>query len=76
MSDSEQQQQQPKRFERKPNREVFLSASKDGRFFIVKVVESWILPRNYPQKVLGLKSPDAPSADAEKPLGKSKKKRS
>jgi len=41
------------KFERKPNREIFLSMSKDGRFCIVKVVESWILPRNYVQVVLG-----------------------
>lgn len=80
MSDTEQQtkaqQPQQKRFERKPNREVFLSTSKDGRFFIVKVVESWILPRNYPQKVLSIPSGEATPAEPRESSGKPKKKRS
>lgn len=66
-------QAKPK-FERKPNREVFVSMSKDGRFCIVKVVESWILPRNYVQTVLGSSSSGAAVETSSPPASELKEK--
>lgn len=37
----------PKRFERKPILEMVPKLSHDGRFWIIKRVETWILPRKY-----------------------------
>lgn len=37
----------PKRFERKPNFDMVANLSRDGRFWIIKRVETWILPRKY-----------------------------
>lgn len=35
------------RFERKPNFEMATKLSRDGRYWIIKRVETWILPRKY-----------------------------
>ena len=62
------------KFERKPNREISLSMSKDGRFCIVKVVESWILPRKYVQVVLSDKGIEASLNEASAVPGETKTK--
>ncbi len=41
------QQTQIKQFERKPNFEFHSKLSKDGRFWIMERVETWIIPANY-----------------------------
>lgn len=41
------EQQQPKRYERKPNLDLRTKLSRDGRYWIVERVETWILPANY-----------------------------
>ena len=38
---------QNKRYERKPNFDMHAKLSRDGRFWIIKRVETWILPRKY-----------------------------
>ena len=38
---------QNKRFERKPNFEMHTKLSRDGRYWIIKRVETWVLPRRY-----------------------------
>ena len=37
----------PKRYERKPNFDMAASLSRDGRYWIIKRTETWILPRRY-----------------------------
>jgi hypothetical protein len=39
--------EKPKRFERKPNFDMQAKLSHDGRYWIIKRVETWILPRRY-----------------------------
>ena len=39
--------EQPKRFERKPNFDMQAKLSRDGRYWILKRIETWILPRKY-----------------------------
>lgn len=64
------------KFERKPNREIFLSMSKDNRYCIVKIVESWVLPRNYVHVVLReqsdqtITSENTPTSEQPKAKGK------
>ena len=36
-----------KRYERKPNFDMRAKLSRDGRFWILERVETWILPANY-----------------------------
>ena len=36
-----------RRFERKPNFDMVAKLSRDGRYWIIKRVETWILPRKY-----------------------------
>jgi hypothetical protein len=43
----ENNEQQPKRYERKPNLDMRAKLSRDGRFWIIERVETWILPANY-----------------------------
>lgn len=38
---------QKRKFERKPNFDMVAKLSRDGRFWIIKRVETWILPRKY-----------------------------
>lgn len=38
---------QIKRFERKPNFDMRAKLSRDGRYWIIERVETWILPANY-----------------------------
>jgi hypothetical protein len=38
---------QNKRYERKPNFDMVAKLSRDGRFWIIKRIETWILPRKY-----------------------------
>ncbi len=36
-----------KRYERKPNYDMHAKLSRDGRYWIITRVETWILPRKY-----------------------------
>ena len=36
-----------KRYERKPNFDMHAKLSRDGRYWIITRVETWILPRKY-----------------------------
>ncbi len=38
---------QIKRYERKPNFDLRAKLSRDGRYWIIERVETWILPANY-----------------------------
>ena len=40
-------EKQPKRFERKPRFDMRAKLSRDGRYWIIERVETWILPANY-----------------------------
>ncbi|MGE0526404.1 MAG: hypothetical protein AB7G93_01165 [Bdellovibrionales bacterium] len=39
--------QQVNRYERKPNFDLRAKLSRDGRFWIIERVETWLLPANY-----------------------------
>ncbi len=39
--------EKPKRFERKPNLDLRAKLSRDGRFWIITRIETWIIPRKY-----------------------------
>ncbi|MBL7671510.1 MAG: hypothetical protein JNM39_13575 [Bdellovibrionaceae bacterium] len=39
--------EQQKRYDRKPNFNTRAKLSRDGRFWIIERVETWILPRKY-----------------------------
>ena len=40
-------EKQTKRFERKPHFDMRAKLSRDGRYWIIERVETWILPTNY-----------------------------
>lgn len=44
---NEQEEQSVKRFERKPHFDMRAKLSRDGRYWIIERVETWILPANY-----------------------------
>lgn len=44
---NEQEEQPAKRFERKPNFDMRAKLSRDGRYWVIERVETWILPANY-----------------------------
>lgn len=43
----ENKNEKQSRFERKPNFNTRAKLSKDGRFWIIERIETWILPRKY-----------------------------
>ena len=46
-TNEQEQQPQPNRYERKPNFDMRAKLSRDGRYWIIERVETWILPANY-----------------------------
>ena len=59
----------PKRFERKPNFDMVAKLSRDGRFWIIKRVETWIFPRKYMDVIAqnhALEANGAAAPDGEK----------
>lgn len=50
---------------RLPNIELFQSVSKDGRYQIVKRVETFVIPINYIKKVMGEASEATQNAHSE-----------
>ncbi|MBX2993216.1 MAG: hypothetical protein KF681_00275 [Bdellovibrionaceae bacterium] len=70
-------EKQPKRFERKPRFDMRAKLSRDGRYWIIERVETWILPANYLSAIsrnhaLEKNQTAAPGAD-EKPKKKGKR---
>lgn len=69
-----------KRFERKPNFDMQASLSRDGRYWIIKRIETWILPRKYlavieqnhgkDRSQKGLDAVAVPAVDSSKKKGK------
>lgn len=47
MEQKKEEQQQINRYERKPNFDMRAKLSRDGRYWIIERVETWILPANY-----------------------------
>jgi hypothetical protein len=45
--DNQNENKGPKFYERKPNFNTRAKLSRDGRFWIIERVETWILPRKY-----------------------------
>jgi hypothetical protein len=73
----EKQEQQTKRYERKPTFDMRAKLSRDGRYWIIERIETWILPANYLAAITknhaaGQNQPDGGSADA-KPKKKGKR---
>lgn len=64
----------PKRFERKPNLELTQRLSRDGRYWIFKRVETWIvsakyldvIAKNQAQQALGAAAPAAEKSPKRK----------
>jgi len=63
------------KYERKPNRKIRIRTSEDGRYVIVDVIESWVLPKNYIAKIVenagnqSNKRPDQSSSQSKQELG-------
>jgi hypothetical protein len=66
--------EKPRRFERKPNFDMHASLSRDGRFWIIKRVETWILPRKYLDVIAANHALETNGAGVPKPEGKPQKK--
>ncbi len=67
--------EKPKRFERKPNFDMRAKISRDGRFWIIEKIETWILPRKYLDVIAQnhvVEKPEAPKLEA-KPKRKAKR---
>lgn len=62
-------------FERKPNFDMQVGLSKDGKYWIVKRVETWILPRRYLDVIAENHAIENPAAKAQADGGKGKKQR-
>ena len=67
----------PKRFERKPNLELTQRLSKDGRYWIFKRVETWIVSAKYLDVIAKNRSVEADGASSvtveKKPQRKGKR---
>lgn len=64
---------------RKPNHEVRVNLSQDGKYFIFQDITTWILPRNYIAAILknsgAGKSQESDSADSSGAQSKNEKAR-
>lgn len=63
-----------RRFERKPNFEMHAKLSRDGRYWIIKRIETWILPRRYMDVITQNHTAEANGADVPKVESKPQKK--
>lgn len=70
MEDGENQ----KRFERKPNLELTQRLSRDGRFWIFKRVETWVVSAKYLDVIRQNHSPEQNGAETPKSEAKPKRK--
>lgn len=65
--------------DRKPNHEVRINLSQDGKYFIFQDITTWILPRNYIAAILknggAVKSQEGDSADSRGAESKNEKAR-
>lgn len=68
------EKQETKRFERKPNFDIRAKLSKDGRFWIIERVETWILPARYLDVIAQNHARDVVEGQNASVQGKSKKK--
>lgn len=64
----------PKRFERKPNLELTQRLSRDGRYWIFKRVETWIVSAKYLDVIAKNQAQQAPGATAPAPEKSPKRK--
>jgi hypothetical protein len=64
----------PKRFERKPNLELTQRLSRDGRYWIFKRVETWIVSAKYLDVIAKNRAIEAPGAAAPTAEKSSKRK--
>ncbi|MBX9767204.1 MAG: hypothetical protein K2X47_08035 [Bdellovibrionales bacterium] len=62
------------RYERKPNFDMHAKLSRDGRYWIIKRVETWILPRKYLDVIAENHTPHANGAEVSKSDGKPRRK--
>lgn len=65
---------QKRKFERKPNFDMVAKLSRDGRFWIIKRVETWILPRKYMDVIAQNHAAETGGAAAASVEGKRQKK--
>lgn len=77
MEQKQEEQQQFKRYERKPTFDMRAKLSRDGRYWIIERIETWILPSNYLDAITKnhaaqQNQPDGESADT-KPKKKGKR---
>lgn len=70
----ENNEQQPKRYERKPNFDMRAKLSRDGRYWIIERVETWILPANYISAISRNHALEKDRAESQTESGKPKKK--
>jgi hypothetical protein len=64
----------PKRFERKPNIELTQRLSRDGRFWIFKRVETWVVSSKYLDVIRQNHGREPNGAEAATPETKPKRK--
>lgn len=75
--ESKKNEQQFKHYDRKPNFNTRAKLSRDGRFWIIERIETWILPRKYldviAQNHVGESTGTSSEADEGKPKKKGKR---
>lgn len=67
-NEQDKNKQQPQRFERRPNFDCRAKLSKDGRYWIIERIETWILPRKYFDVIAqshGLQTPGSENSEPE-----------
>lgn len=64
----------PRRYERKPNFDMHAKLSHDGRYWIIKRIETWILPRKYMDVIAQNHAQQANGTEVPKIEGKPPKK--
>ena len=57
---------QREQFERKPSRKINLRTSKDGKFFLVDIIETWFFPVRYVATVAANAGKPKPTEDTKK----------
>jgi len=64
---------QQKDFVRRPNRQIRLRTSNDGKYFMVDIVETWFFPVNYVATIAANAGKPKPRPASDKPSRKASK---
>lgn len=65
-TNDQQNDKQRESFVRRPNRDIRLRTSKDGRYFLVDIIETWFFPVHYVATIAANAGKSRPKAAASR----------